>query len=258
MTKTKKPYTGTQAVLRAISILKVFNEDRPVWSLNELVQKVGLNKTTTFRLLTALESEGFVARSPNADTYMLGPEIVVLGGQALRSNNLRSLSRPELKVLADATGETASLEVLSGNQVVIIDEILGDHLVSGIPSIGTRWPALATSTGKAILAHIHQEQLDAILKKPLVKFTPKTVTSVEVLRKELVQIRKQGFAIADESLEMGFIAIGSAVKNHDREVVAAISVGGPRMRFTAKRIPQIALQVRETADRISASLGYRP
>jgi IclR family transcriptional regulator, acetate operon repressor len=246
--KNKKPYTGTQAVLRAISLLKVFSEDHPVWSLN---------KTTTFRLLTALESEGFIVRSPNADTYMLGPEIVVLGGQALRSNNLRSVSRPELRFLAEATGETTSLEVLSGHQVVIIDEILGEHLVSGVPSVGTRWPALATSTGKAILAHLQNDQLDVILKKPLTKFTPKTITSIDALRRELLQIRKQGFAIADETLELGFIAIGSAVKNHDREVVAAISVGGPRIRFTTKRIPQIAFQVRETADRISAALGFK-
>lgn len=255
--KNKKPYTGTQAVLRAISLLKVFSEDHPVWSLNELVQKVGLNKTTTFRLLTALESEGFIVRSPNADTYMLGPEIVVLGGQALRSNNLRTVSRPELRSLAEATGETTSLEVLSGHQVVIIDEILGEHLVSGVPSVGTRWPALATSTGKAIVAHLQNDQLDAILKKPLTKFTPKTITSIDALRRELLQIRKQGFSIADETLELGFIAIGSAVKNHDREVVAAISVGGPRIRFTTKRIPQIAFQVRETADRISAALGFK-
>src|SRR5262245_17383988 len=104
--RKRQPYKGTQAVMRAITLLKVFTETHPVWSLAELTKYSGLNKTTAFRLLSALESEGLIMRNSDTETYTLGPEIIVLGGRALRSNNLRSLSRDELKALADKTGET--------------------------------------------------------------------------------------------------------------------------------------------------------
>ncbi|MBK7896266.1 MAG: helix-turn-helix domain-containing protein [Anaerolineaceae bacterium] len=75
-----QPYPGTQSVLRAMSLLKAFDDERREWGLAALAREVGLNKTTTFRLLTALESEGMVAKRPSTETYTLGPEIVVLGG----------------------------------------------------------------------------------------------------------------------------------------------------------------------------------
>jgi DNA-binding IclR family transcriptional regulator len=255
--KVKQPYPGTQAVLRALALLKVFTADQPEWSLSQLVKKLKFNKTTTFRLLSALESEGLLARSPGTENYTLGPEMIVLGSKALRSNNLRSVSRVELKSLAEAVGESSTLEILSGNEIVIIDEVLGDHLMGSVPSVGTRWLALATSTGKAIIANLPIEAQEALLRQPVPKFTTKTTTSPETLRKELVEAQKRGYAIADEALEIGYIAVGAPVRNFDREVIAAISVGGPNVRLTAKRIPQVAILVRESAARISDSLGYK-
>src|SRR5438045_3142394 len=93
------PYPGTQAVLRAITLLKAFTDDHPELTLSELARRVGLNKTPTFRLMTALESEGMVARNPSTEAYRLGPEIIVLGGHAQRSNDLLFASRPALEVL---------------------------------------------------------------------------------------------------------------------------------------------------------------
>ena len=147
MTSTTKPYPGTQAVLRAISLLKVFDDEHPQWNLTELAHETGLNKTTTFRLLSALESEGMIARGDSGDNYVLGPEIVVLGGRALRANKLRSISHPKLEQLAAITGETASLEILAGRDMLIIDEVVGEHLVSGVRSIGTRCRCTARRQG---------------------------------------------------------------------------------------------------------------
>lgn len=252
-----KPVTGTQAVQRAVSILKSFREEKASRTLMEIARELGLNKTTAYRLLTALEMDGLVARDPVSDAYTLGPELIVLGGMALRSSNLRISSRAELKKLSAATGETTSLEVLSGTEVLIIDEIAGEHLMGGTQSIGTRWPAYATSTGKAILAYLSGEEVDAILKKPLAQLTKKTITDPDVLRKELGVIRQRGFAVADEQMELGYVAVGSPVFNHDGEVTAAISVGGPTIRLTRERIIQTGTLVCATAERISKRLGYR-
>ncbi|WP_420643514.1 IclR family transcriptional regulator [Candidatus Leptofilum sp.] len=258
MMKTKtQPYPGTQSVLRAMSLLKAFDDERPEWGLAELSREVGLNKTTTFRLLTALESEGMVARRPFADTYILGPEIVVLGGRALRSNDLRSLAKPELEQMAAISGETATLEIMSGDDaVLIIDEIIGNHLVGSSQSLGTRWPMFATSSGMALLAYLPEERVDAVLKRPLPSLTPKTVTDPTVIRQELIKTRQRGYSYLREWLEEGLIVVGAPLFNHDGQVIAAISLGGPAIRFPAEREPEMGQLVKQTAQHISEKLGW--
>lgn len=256
--RRSKAYPGTQSVQRALSLLRIFTDSQPSWTLRDLAKRTKLNKTTLFRLLTALESEGLISRDPITETYRLGPEIIALGGRALRSNPLQSISRDELKALAERTRETATLEVLSGRDVIILDEITGDRLLGGVAWIGTRWPAFATSTGLAILAGMPQQEAQEVLKLPLAQITPKTITTSDQLRKEFQNIRQRGYSIADEALELGFIAIGSAVYNHDGIVAGAISIGGPKIRIAADRINELGNIVKSAASRISAKLGYRP
>jgi DNA-binding IclR family transcriptional regulator len=255
---TTKPYPGTQSVLRAVSLLKVFDDEHPEWGLGELARETGLNKTTTFRLLSALESEGLVARNETGDCYVLGPEILVLGGRALRANNLRRVSRAGLETLAVTTGETASLEVLSGTEMLIIDEVMGEHLVSGVRSIGTRWPLHGASTGLALLAFEAEAKREAFLRTALTPITAKTIIDPEILRPLLAEFAEQGYAVADEVLELGLIAIGAPLYNYDGRIVAAISIFGPKMRLAESRVTAVGELVRDTAADISSMLGYRP
>jgi DNA-binding IclR family transcriptional regulator len=254
---TDAPYPGTQAVRRAVALLKAFTDEQPEWGLTELARAVKLNKTTAYRLLTALESEGFIARSSQTDAYRLGPEAIALGGRALRSNDLRTTSHPELEALAEATAETATLEVLADGQMMILDEAYGPHVVGNTQSIGTRWPAHATSTGKILLAHLPDAKLKAVLRVGLTRLNDKTITSQEALRRELNQIREQGYAMAIEELVVGLVAIGAPVRNHTGEVIAALSVGGPSIRLTKARWGEVIRLVKEAAGRVSEKLGYR-
>src|SRR3970282_1195809 len=147
-------YPGAQAVARAIAVLKAFTDSNPQLTLAEITRATRLNRATAYRLLAALEKEGWVARNKESEACRLGPEAITLGARALRANDLRSVSRAELEALAQAAGETATLEVLADGEVLILDEVHGHHLVGSTPSIGTRWPAHATSTGKVLLAHL--------------------------------------------------------------------------------------------------------
>lgn len=250
-------YPGTQAVWRAISLLKAFTDEQPELSLVELARLLGLNKTTAYRLLTALENEGLVARNADTETYRLGPEMIVLGGRALRANELRPLSRGELQALAHEIGEAATLELLVGDEVLVLEEIPGGHLVSTNQAVGTRWPAYTTSTGKAMLADLPDSALAQALPGPLVQLTGWTITNLADLRAELAQVRRQGFAVADQEIEIGFIAVGAAVRNHEGRAVAAISVNGPTARLTPARIPEVGALVKAAAERISDKLGFR-
>lgn len=255
--QVNEPYPGTQAVLRAIALLKSFTDEQPQLGLAELARTVGLNKTTTYRLLTALESQGLIARNPANDAYRLGPEVIALGGRALRASDLRSISRTELETLARVTGETATLEILVGPEVLVLDEVSGAHLIGATQYIGARWPAYATSTGKALLAFLPEAEQEAMLQQPMAQVTTQTLTTPEVLRQELVHIREQGYAIAIEELELGFSAIAAPVCNHDGQIVAAFSLNGPSARLTPARLREVAPLVVEAAERVSAQLGFK-
>jgi len=249
------PYPGTQTVRRAVALLKAFSDERPEWGLSDLARAVGLNKTTTYRLLMALESEGMVTRGAQSEGYRLGPAAITLGGRALRASGLRAAAHAELVALAQATNETATLEVLADGQVLILDEVFGSHVLGNTQSLGTRWPVHATSTGKVLLASLPEADREAILAGGLDRRTEHTRVSPAALRTELERVRAAGYATAIEELETGFVAVGAPVTNVTRAVVAAVSVGGPSLRLPAERLPAVAAQVVAAAERISKRLG---
>lgn len=246
-----KPYAGTQSVRRAIALLKVFSDERPEWGLSELARAARLNKTTAYRLLTALEAEGMVAQSTLSEAWRLGGEAIAMGALALRSNDLLTAARPELEALVRETGETASLEVLAGAEVVILDGVEGPSLVGASSEVGTRWPAHATSTGKVLLA----ERGPHGRGHRLARLTPRTITDPARLQRELARVRERGWASAVGELELGYVAVGAPVRDHVGVAVAAISVGGPAARLTQDRIPELARLVVRTAQRVSRRLG---
>lgn len=251
------PYPGVQAVARALSLLNLFSDAQPEWTLTALTAAAGLNRTTVYRLLAALEGFDLVTRDPDTERYRLGSGIIALAGRALRANPVRTLSRPELKKLAAATDETATLEILNGHNMLILDEVLGNRFIQSSPSVGTLWPTFATSTGNAVMAYLPPADLDTILQAPLPKLTPKTITSPQTLRQSLAQIRLDGYAIVSEALELGFVAVGAPLRNSDGFPIAAISLGGPTIRLTDSYLPQLGALVCAAAGRISKQLGYR-
>jgi DNA-binding IclR family transcriptional regulator len=126
-----------------------------------------------------------------------------------------------------------------------------------VQSIGSRWPLHATSTGLAILAFTPEAERNQLLTPPLTAVTGYTITDPAHLCRELEAICRRGYAVADEGLEVGLVAIGAPLYNHDGEIPAAISVAGPKVRLTPPRVAEIGALVREAAARISMRLGYR-
>lgn len=251
-----EPYSGTQAVQRAVSLLKLFSDAKPQWGLTELARAAGLNKTTVYRLLTALASEGLIARSPASEDYRLGPEAIAIGARALRSNDLRTVSREFLAALAQKSDETATVEVLVEADVLIVDEVHSRKWLHASPSVGTRWPAHATSTGKVMLAHLSDSDRKAVLRVPLSQPARRTITTLAVLRDELARVRAQGYATAVGELEDGYSAMGAPVRDHEGQVVAAVGLGGPSARLPQERLKTLLPLLLEATEGISQRLGF--
>jgi IclR family acetate operon transcriptional repressor len=248
---TSRPLTGTRAVVRAISVLKALGRSANAPGVTELGSATGLSKATVFRLLGALEIEGMVSREEPSGAYRLGPEIISLGACALSTTDLHASAHPELFRLAAESGETATLEILSGAEVVVLDEVQGRFLFGAMPEIGRSWPLHATSTGKVLLAL--SDPPPSISR--LARFTPRTITSKAALERELTRIRRNGYATAVDELEPGLVAIAAPVRNHAGDVVATLSINGPRSRLGPKRRRELVPKLCRAANRVSRQLG---
>ena len=249
---------GTQAILRAINLLKAFSTDRPELSLAQLHAASGLTKPTAHRLLCALQSEGFVERSGPQGSFRLGPALVALGSQAMLTSDLRAAVHPTLKDLARQTGETTTLEVLVDDSMLILDAVKGSHLVTGSLGIGTRWPVHATSTGKSILAAIPEESIEAVVGTSLERYTDRTVTDPTRLFSELEVIRTRGYSAVLEELELDFVAVAASFNDAYGNVEGAISVGGPASRFTPEVVQALGESLLLAAKQLSTRHQARP
>lgn len=247
---------GTRSVERALDVLRAVGESRAEPGLSDIADDLGLHKTTVFRLLGALERAEFVVRDDERQSYQLGPALYRLASQARRASGLYEAARSELESLAHDVGETATLEVLVGSEVLILDEVHGRFLVGGAPEVGMRWPAHATSTGKVLLAAATAEGHGTTPSLGrLARRAPNTITTRAALEKELEKVQRDGYAVGMEELEPGFVAIAAPVRNAQGRTVAAVSVGGPKSRLGGARVRAVATRVRRAADRISRRLG---
>ncbi len=251
-----KSPTGAQSVLRAIRLLKAFTLDKRERDIRGLAEETGLRRGTVHRLVAALVSEGLLTKAADKGKYRLGPTAAVLGVRALRSSALRESAHPELVKLARQTGETATLEVLTEGKMLILDEVLGDRLVSASPSLGTAWELHATSTGKALLATFSKSRFEASIAEALPRFTDKTLTGRDEWVCELETITERGFAIAWEELEAGYAAVGAVVRTPMEDARAALSVGGPSDRLDRDTLVEIGALVKASAEAVSARLGF--
>ncbi len=244
-----RPPQGAQTALRAVRLLKLFSIERPEMSLAELSKASGLNKTTTHRLLSALQSEGLIERNSLTAGYYLGAGLMALGVQALASNDLRRRVRPLLRSLANDTGETATLEVPIEYTMLILDEVTGRHVVGAAGNVGTRWPLHATSTGKAVLA-FDEHGLER-LSEPLEAITSKTLVSKDSFQPELIDIRRRGYAVTIDELEDGFTAVATVIRDSLGDVQGALSICGPTQRLTSTRRAELGESLCKAAARLS-------
>jgi DNA-binding IclR family transcriptional regulator len=235
--------------LRAVRLLKIFTSERPEMSLAEISHASGLNKTTTHRLLRALQSEALIERNAATSGYSLGPGLMALGVQALSSSDLRRRVRPVLRKLAQETGETATLEVPVENSMLILDEVAGRHVLGTAGNVGTRWPIHATSTGKVWLAY-EESGLDR-LNDALQPLTAKTRIKKEEFPAQLAEIRRRGYAITVDELEEGYTAVATVIRGALGDVQGALSIGGPTQRLSAARRAELGKSLRSAAEQLN-------
>lgn len=225
--------------------------------VHEISEALDIPTSTVYRILSTLQSRDYIRHSgPNC--YEVGPRLLALQGITERQNQLMQVARPHLRQLAWQTSQTAHLAVLSTNQVGYIDTVIGQTGLSVYPSLGSSSPLYCTSLGKVLLAYLPPKLRDSILTQ--LKFEPhtqNTITSRQHLEEHLMQVRQQGYALDNEEFNVGLRCIGAPVRSAAGDVIAAISISGLAARFVGDAFPMFVKTVQQTADEISADLGYQ-
>jgi IclR family acetate operon transcriptional repressor len=239
--------SGTQAIDRAGQVLvRVVESARPL-AVGELAELTGLPKSTTSRVVAALERQGLVQR---AGGLRPGPVLLRLAQRGVPEATLVELTDDALRVLAEGSGETINLAVATPLGVEHLAQRDSRHFVGGTNWVGRGVPLHATANGKVFLAYGAAPIPDA-----LKRLTPRTITDRARLESELDRIRARGYASAIDELELGLSAVAAPVDGASGDVVAALSISGPTFRLTRRRIALLAPALLEQARALSERLG---
>lgn len=245
------------SVSRALDILDCLAARRGEVGVTEISRELGVHKSTISRMLGTMESRGYVSRNELSGKYCLGMRLVELASYRLEQIDLRSQARPFLEELVRATGETAHLAVFDQGKVVYVDKVDTPQTLMMRSKIGYRVFAHCTALGKAILAALPDGIVEQVIKeKGLPRFTPNTIVDPLALKEHLRRVRVQGYAIDDEEHEEGIRCAAAAILDHAGRVVGALSVSRPTFRVSRQDVETIGSLVRDSAMRLSTSLGY--
>jgi IclR family transcriptional regulator, KDG regulon repressor len=247
---------NVRAVERALQILNCFDDSHPERGLTEISQFVDLHKATTHRIVTTLVNNGYLERTADNLKYRLGLRLANLGFKVISRMDVRKEALPLMTELIKQWDETVDLSVFDNGEVLYIEVLRGNRALQIAAEVGQRLPAYCTASGKVFLASLPEADLEAARGQPMSSHTPKTVNSWNALRKQLEEVRTKGFAVDDEEMEVGILAISAPVRDQTGKVVAAISIPCPLNRMTSERKNEIATSLLTTTHAVSRRLGW--
>ncbi len=242
-----------QSVDRALSVLTVLARSGET-GVSEIARELGVHKSTVFRLVATLEAHDLVEQHSERGKYRLGVGILRLAGATSARLDVVQEARPIERQLAAKTGETVNLAILSETAALYIDQIAGPSALQPHNWVGQHVPLHATSNGKVLLSELPAEEVAVHLPR-LKAFTAHTVTSRAELRQQLLEVKRLGYAVVVDELEVGLTAIAAPVRDAHGDIIASLSVSGPTFRIDDERTKDFWPAVVAAAAHISDRLG---
>ncbi|WHY02700.1 IclR family transcriptional regulator [Neobacillus sp. DY30] len=245
------------SVRNALKILKSFTMDEPEKKVSDISSELGLNKSTVSRTMATLASEGFVYKDPESKKYRLGFSLLSLSSIVNSNTDVYRESYPVLSRLVENLGETAHISVIDKLEVIYLQKVECNHPVRFLTHVGRRNPPHCTSSGKVLLAYADEELVSAVLDQGLEKFTKNTITDPELLRANLQEIKQNGYSTSFEELNEGVNSIAAPIYDYKGNVIAALSVVGPKQRIQSHKVQGFAKKIIVAAKEVSERMGYR-
>ena len=242
---------------RGLSVLRAFDEDHPEMTLTEVAVQTGLSPAVARRCLNTLVQLDYVGQ--HGRKFLLRPTVLAFGSAFLSSMHIEQTVVPPLQKMRDQTGDSASLSVLAGSDIVYVAHVSTDRRFRLAASVGTRYPFHATSMGKALAAFRAPTEIDALLHGDLPRFTERTVTEPTALHERLRLIRERGYDSALDELDYGIVSVAVPIFDRDRRAVAAINCSTSTTRISQDELVRTRLPLlQEAAAEIEGALKRWP
>jgi IclR family transcriptional regulator, pca regulon regulatory protein len=243
-----------QSLERGLAVIRAFDETRPELTLSDVARATGLTRAAARRFLLTLIDLGYVRT--DGRLFALRPRVLELGYAYLSSMSLPEVAQPHMEELVAKVHESCSVSVLDGTDVVYVARVPTRRIMTVAISVGTRFPAFATSMGRVLLAAQPNDRIEDYLSSGVVQqYTSFTVTDADKLRAVLAKVRTQGYCLVDQELEKGLRSIAVPIHDSDGTVIAAMNVSLHVTGGTAEEIRRDILpQLRATAAEIEQDL----
>lgn len=246
------------AVERALAMLEAVAQEPEGLSNAEISRKLQIPKSSASYILRTLEKQAYLNRDSETGRYRVGLKILSLSRGALSGIDVREVALPIMRNLMHKTSLTCHLAILDGPDAVYIEKVEPEGFIRMDTWVGRRMRVHATSVGKALVAHISLERVEKIISdRGMEKRTPKTITTMARLLKELEKVRTQGYAVDDEENNMGARCVGAPVFNQSGAIEAALGLSGTINQVNAQTMPRILEALKDAARHISIQLGFR-
>ncbi len=248
------PRDYVSSLARGLEVLRAFNRTGRKMTLSEVAAETGFTRAGARRILLTLVHEGYAVA--DGKLFDLTPQVLELGYSVLSSKGAWDIARPFIEHLSEEIQESVSAAVLDNFDVVYVGGAQYHRIISVGISVGARFPAHCTANGRVLLAAQPDDTWPGMLQRiPLTKMTEMTVTDRVEFRKILQRVRKEGFSVVDQELEMGLISIAVPVRSSSGALVGAINVGVPTIRMSPDELIEIILpKLRATVSMISQAL----
>src|SRR3954447_17917806 len=246
-----------QSVARSLRLLEEIAASAEI-GLTELTRRTDLSPSTTHRLLATLIECGYVVQGPNSNRYRLGHRVAALSGSIDdRLARLRAAAKPWMSRLRDEYDETTNLSVRDHFKLVYVDQLASSRAVRMFTRIGSRVPAHATASGKAMLAFAPNAELEELFTQaPYEQQALNTITTAERMRDELERVRARGYALDREEYDEGVVCVAAPIFSPDGSAQGALSLSGPASRMYRLDLTHVGEQVAEAALSAARELGY--
>ena len=258
---TKNPeYLST--LERGLRVLKAFDEDHPEMTLSEVAAKTALPPAVARRCLITLVELGYVGQHERK--FLLRPAVLTIGSAFLASMQIEQVVAAPLQALRDQTGDSASLAVLSGAEILYVAHVSTDRRFRVAANVGTRFPFHATSLGKAMAANLPDAERAALLAEaPFQRFTERTVTDSAAMAERLALVAERGYDSALDELDYGIVSVAVPIfgqgQGARKRVIASINCSTSTTRISQDELVRTRLPLlRQAAGEIETSLKRWP
>lgn len=239
-----------KSLYKAVKLLDYFSITHPERGISELSELSGMLKSSVYNIMSTYEACGIIEKNPKTNQYRLGLKILALSNVLSQNDVFWEIIRPYMVKLSEQTGETVFLATPYGNNIIYREAAFPNHAISVRAIKGVVAPMYCTSLGKAILSCLEPEYTERVIAEGMESFTPYTITDPQAFRDEVQKIRMQGYSIDNMEHEYGIKCVGVPIKNGDNQMVGAISLSGPSLRFNDDHVTEYACLLLDCARRI--------